>query len=63
MAAKSNFSELLIDESPDALIAMTPEGKVMYWPKGAETVLRHARDEAAPAPLDCQIASAIRAMR
>jgi PAS domain S-box-containing protein len=63
MAAKSNFSELLVDESPDALIAMTPEGKVMYWSKGAETMLGHTRDEAAPAPIECLITPEIRSKK
>ena len=35
---KADFNELLLDESPDAIIATTPEGKVLYWTKDAETV-------------------------
>jgi PAS domain S-box-containing protein len=59
MAAKFKYSELLVDESPDALIAMTSEGRAMYWSKGAETMLGHTRIEAAPTPLECLIAPEI----
>jgi PAS domain S-box-containing protein len=44
---KTDFDELLLDESPDAIVATTPEGKVMYWSKVAETVFGHTRAEAA----------------
>lgn len=60
MAAKFNYSERPVDESPDALIAMTSEGRVRYWCQGAETVLGHARAEAAPVPLECVIAPEVR---
>lgn len=40
------FRTLLADESPDAAIIMTPEGKVLYWNKGAESIFGYTRDEA-----------------
>jgi PAS domain S-box-containing protein len=41
-----NFTEILVDESPDALIAMTVDGTVLFWNKGAERTYGYARDEA-----------------
>ena len=35
---KVDFNKLRLDESPDAIIATTPEGKVLYWTKDTETV-------------------------
>ena len=57
---QGDFRELLVDESPDALITMTPKGSVMYGSKGAEARLGHILDEAAPKPLKCRITPAIR---
>jgi hypothetical protein len=54
------FSELLVDQSPDAFTTTPPEGTVMYWSKGAETKFGHTNVEAAAAQLDCRIAPAIR---
>src|SRR5258706_1535941 len=42
---ETEFDKLLLDESPDALIATTPEGKVLYWNKGAETAFGYTSDE------------------
>jgi len=35
---KINFETLVRDEMPDAVIATTPEGEVVHWNKGAETI-------------------------
>jgi protein-histidine pros-kinase len=43
---KTDFDKLLLDESPDAIIATTPEGKVMYWSKGAQDMFGHSAVEA-----------------
>lgn len=43
---KTNFDRLLLDESPDAVMATTVEGKVLYWSKGAETVFSYTSEEA-----------------
>ena len=36
----------LLEQFADALIAVTPEGQVLYWSAGAEQVFGHRRDEA-----------------
>jgi PAS domain S-box-containing protein len=35
---ESDFVALLADESPDAAIIMTAEGKVVHWKKGAKAI-------------------------
>jgi PAS domain S-box-containing protein len=40
------FAESLVEESPDALIALSPEGKVLFWNKGAHSIFGYAREEA-----------------
>src|SRR5437016_5773780 len=35
---KINFKTLVRDEMPDAVIATTPEGEVVHWNKGAESI-------------------------
>jgi PAS domain S-box-containing protein len=35
-----------MDESPDAVIATSPEGKVLYWSKGAEAIFGFSSAEA-----------------
>ena len=40
-----DFDKLLLDESPDAVIATTAEGKVLYWSKGAEDVFGYKAEE------------------
>jgi hypothetical protein len=49
--AKPPLETLLLDESPDALIATTTQGRVLYWNKGAESepwVLLHENDTCFP---------------
>jgi PAS domain S-box-containing protein len=36
----------LLDNSPDAMMALSPEGAVVYWNKGAESTFGYSRDEA-----------------
>ncbi len=43
---KIDFNKLLLDESPDAIIATTPAGEVLYWTKGAEAVFGYTSAEA-----------------
>ncbi len=43
---KTNFDRLLLNESPDAVVATTVEGKVMFWSKGAEVVFDYTSEEA-----------------
>lgn len=35
MVDASAFAEALVQESPDALLALTAEGRVLYWNDGA----------------------------
>jgi PAS domain S-box-containing protein len=44
--SKSGFEKLLLDESPDALIATTTHGKVLYWSRGAESIFGYSSAEA-----------------
>jgi PAS domain S-box-containing protein len=41
-----DFRCMLLDESPDAVIATTPAGEVLYWSKAAEDVFGYASAEA-----------------
>jgi PAS domain S-box-containing protein len=41
-----DFQKLLVEETPDALIATSPDGKVLYWNRGAETTFGYSREEA-----------------
>jgi PAS domain S-box-containing protein len=48
----TDFGSLLLDESPDAMIATTPEGQVLYWSKGAQIVFGYTSTEAVGHTLD-----------
>ena len=37
LLTNQNFLDLLIIATPDELIALSPEGKVLYWNPGAES--------------------------
>jgi protein-histidine pros-kinase len=49
---KVDFSTLLLDESPDAVIATSGGGEVMYWSKGAEALFGYASAEALGRKID-----------
>ncbi len=38
--------EALVEDSSDALIALSPDGRVLFWNHGAETVFGYGREEA-----------------
>ncbi|MGA3124349.1 MAG: PAS domain S-box protein [Polyangiaceae bacterium] len=40
------FAETLVEESPDALIALALDGKVLFWSRGAETIFGYSADDA-----------------
>src|SRR5690349_5179699 len=44
--------ELLVDESPDALLALSPAGKVSFWNRRAEAMFGYSMQEAMGRPLD-----------
>jgi len=48
---KPEHANLLLDESPDAVIATSTEGIVQYWSKGAEAIFGFRADEAVGRPL------------
>src|SRR6266511_3832644 len=37
---------LLLEEAPEALIALSPEGTVLYWNQGAQKLFGHRSDDA-----------------
>jgi PAS domain S-box-containing protein len=47
-----SLAQLLVDESPDALIALGYEGNVLSWNRGAETIFGYSADEAIGQLLD-----------
>ena len=43
---KTDFDHLLLSETPDPVIITTPDGRVVHWNKGAETVFGYTSAEA-----------------
>ena len=41
-----SFAEILVEESPDALIALSPDSKVLFWSRGATLLFGYASEEA-----------------
>ena len=42
----SEIAMELLDNSPDAMMALSPSGAIVYWNKGAENIFGYCRDEA-----------------
>ncbi len=42
----TRLDQLLLDEAPDAIVATTPDGRIVYWSKGAEEIFGYACAEA-----------------
>jgi protein-histidine pros-kinase len=40
-----SFAQMLVEESPDALIALSASGRVMTWNRGAEAIFGYSRSE------------------
>ena len=43
---KMDYQKLLVEETPDALIVTSADGKVLHWNRGAETTFGYASAEA-----------------
>lgn len=43
---RRDFRRLLVEETPDALIAISPDGIVLHWNRGAETTFGYSSAEA-----------------
>jgi PAS domain S-box-containing protein len=41
-----DFKKLLLEESPDAIVALAPDGEILYWTRGAEHVFGYTSKEA-----------------
>jgi len=49
---ETSFFEGLIQESPDALIALSPDGNVLFWSRGAESLFGYAARDCIGRQLD-----------
>ena len=47
-----SFAQLLADQSPDALVALSLDGRVLYWNHGAEAIFGYTSAEALGRSLD-----------
>jgi PAS domain S-box-containing protein len=43
---KNDLTSVLLDETPDAMLAIAPDGKIMHWNRAAEAIFGYTRDEA-----------------
>jgi PAS domain S-box-containing protein len=41
----TELARALVDESPDALIALTPDGRVLFWNLGARSIFGFSSEE------------------
>jgi protein-histidine pros-kinase len=51
-APERSFAEALVEESSEALIALSPAGEVLFWNTGAERIFGHPRADALGRRLD-----------
>ncbi len=58
---ETEFAQELWDETPDAILATAPDGKVLYWNRAAENIFGYSRAEATGALLTDLIVPADRA--
>jgi PAS domain S-box-containing protein len=47
-----SFAELLLDETPDPLIALTLEGRIRFWNRAAHEMFGYTAEEAVGRPID-----------
>jgi PAS domain S-box-containing protein len=52
MHTGTSFAEDLIDESPDALLALSLDGRILSWNRGAEAIFGYTLEEAIGKPID-----------
>src|SRR5258706_12052586 len=52
------IADVLLNESPDAIVVTTPDGKVLYWNNEAESVFGYSTAEAVGQPLETLIVPA-----
>src|SRR5260370_10265338 len=50
--AATVFADALMDESPDALLALSIDGRILAWNRGAEFIFGFTVDEAIGRPLE-----------
>jgi PAS domain S-box-containing protein len=50
--AGRSIAEDLIDESPDALLALSLDGRILAWNRGAEIIFGYAAEDAVGRPID-----------
>src|SRR5579864_8326310 len=58
--AEGSFTDSLVEESPDALIALSPEGAILFWSRGAQTIFGYVRQEVLGRSLDVIIPPELR---
>lgn len=58
----TDFGTLILNETPDAVVLTRPEGEVLYWNAGAQSVFGYTSDEALGRPL-AQLVAAPAAVR
>jgi PAS domain S-box-containing protein len=58
--AERGFAESLVDESTEALIALSPEGTVLFWNRAAQAMFGFAREEVLGRSLDVIIPTELR---
>ena len=57
---EGNFTEILVEESPDALIALSLDGAVLFWNRGAQTIFGYERQEVLGRSLDLIVPAELR---
>jgi len=50
-ATNREFAALLVDETPDAMIAIAEDGRVLSWNRAAQTIFGYSADEAIGQPM------------
>jgi PAS domain S-box-containing protein len=57
---QTDLDGLLLDENPDALLAISTDGEILHWNRAAEKIFGYSRDEAVGRPLNDLIVPADR---